>query len=167
MTWYSRVLIVFLLVPLQTLIFEKARIGGVKPDLGLVLAFVWGWMAGGSGGLLYGSALGAMLDLFSVGVPSLNLFLKMTVGLASGILGHTFANMAFWIKPLVLYGFSVLHDLSGSAYLGDVEIILTPQHPILIRALYNSLLGALLLWVWQPDETMGEVRVAIQKDESR
>lgn len=163
MKWYYRVLIVLLLVPMQTLILEMGRVAGVKPDLGLVLAFVWGWIGGRFSGLLYGSALGAMLDLFSVGVPGLNLVLEGVAGLSAGILGHMFVNMAFWIKPVVLCGFSILHDFSGAAWLWGDDMFRVPQHDVFARAIYNSLLGACLLWVWQTDRYMGETRGEIRE----
>ncbi|MDC4224944.1 MAG: hypothetical protein MPW15_12125 [Candidatus Manganitrophus sp.] len=68
--------IFLLLIPVQTLLLEKIQIAGVKPDLALILVYCFSWAKGEIHGLLWGVALGGLIDLFSIGLLGVNFILE-------------------------------------------------------------------------------------------
>lgn len=150
MKWFYRVLVFLLFMPVQTLILENLRVGGIKPDLALILVFVQGWAFGEVNGLFWGLALGGLVDLFSVGVLGVNFVLKAAVGFISGILGKSLLNLSVWINSFFIFVISVLHDALGTFFLHGVngtELKATLGN-IVGRALYNSLFAMIFFFVF-------------------
>ncbi len=120
MKGYAYFLILLVFLPAQTLLLDAMRIGGVKPDLALVLVVLLGLAHGKMSGLLWGGILGGLVDLASIGTPGINLFFKAVAGLWVGILGKTFVEVTFWVKPLLFLAVSLLHDHTGNLMLYDI-----------------------------------------------
>lgn len=150
MKWVYRILIFLIFMPVQTLIMEHLRIGGIKPDLALVLVFVQGWAFGEVNGLFWGLALGSLVDFFSTGVLGVNFILKVSVGFVSGILGKSLLNLAVWINSFFIFFISVLHDIMGEFILHGTSGIELNEAlgSILMRALYNSVLAMIFFIVF-------------------
>jgi len=145
MSWRSRLLILLFFLPAQTLLFEAWRIRGVKPDLALVLVVVFGLTEGPIAGLLWGLALGGMVDLASIGALDANVIFKAVTGLICGITGQVLIDMAFWVKPIFFMLISLLHDHIGNLVLFDVPLAgLALQDPETGRAFYGALMVLLL-----------------------
>ncbi len=150
MKWFYRILIFLIFLPIQTLILENMRIGGIKPDLALVLVFVQGWAFGEVNGLFWGLAMGGLVDLFSVGFLGVNFVLKTAVGFISGILGKSLLNLAVWVNSFFIFIISVLHDVVGTFFLhglhgAEMKAILGNN---VGRALYNSLFAMIFFFVF-------------------
>lgn len=150
MKWFYRLLIFLCFIPVQTLLLENLRIGGVKPDLGLILVFVQGWAFGEVNGLLWGLALGGLLDVFSLGVLGVNFALKAGVGYISGVLGKSLLNLAFWVNSAFIFILSVLHDVAGSLFLNGMGGGVTPLigNETVARACYNSFFAMFFFFVF-------------------
>ena len=150
MKWFYRVLVFLMVMPVQTLLLENLRIGGVKPDLALVLVFVQGWAFGEVNGLFWGLALGGLVDLFSIGILGVNFVLKAAVGFTAGILGKSLLNLALWVNSIFIFVISVLHDLLGTWFLHGMnraefdDVI----GSIVARGLYNSLFAVLFFFIF-------------------
>jgi rod shape-determining protein MreD len=144
-------LIVFFL-PLQTLFFEWGRIGGVKPDLALIITTLFALSAGPVAGLFLGVALGGLNDLASIGTLGTDCLFKGGVGLVCGQGGKILRNRALWVGPVVFLVVSLAHDHIGNFLLYD----LPPtgawlQDEVTRRALYGSLITLLLATVSAPE----------------
>jgi len=143
--WRSRLPLLLLFLPAQTLLFEAWRIGGIKPDLALVLVVAFGLTDGAVAGLLWGLALGGLVDLASIGALDVNVLFKAVAGLVCGIAGQIFIDMAFWVKPIFFILISLLHDHTGNLLLYDTPLArLTLQDPETGRAFYGALVVLLL-----------------------
>lgn len=150
MKWFYRILVFLIFMPVQTLIMENMRIGGIKPDLALVLVFVQGWAFGEVNGLFWGVALGSLVDLFSTGILGVNFVLKVSVGFVSGILGKSLLNLAVWVNSFFIFIISVLHDIVGELILHGVNgaELNDAIGNIMVRALYNSALAMIFFFVF-------------------
>ncbi len=150
MKWLYRFLLFLFLVPAQTLFVEKLSVGGVQPDLALVLVYTLSWSAGEAGGLLWGGALGGVIDFFSIGILSVNFFLKTVVGFASGMLGRSLLTLSLVWNILLFFLISLLHDLIGIFLVGGVEegwsLPATVGGEVVARAVYNTLIASILLF---------------------
>ena len=151
MKWLLRIAIFLFLIPVQTLLLEKIQIGGIKPDLALVWGYCLSWANGEVAGLLWGVALGGLIDLFSIGLLGVNFFLKVTIGFTIGMLGRSFLNLSLLWNVLIFFFVSLLHDFIGTLVIegmregGSFPMI---QPDMFGRALYNSLFAIGLLFLF-------------------
>lgn len=151
MKWFLRIALFLFLIPVQTLLLEKIEIGGVKPDLALVLVYCFSWANGEVHGLLWGMALGGLIDLFSIGLLGVNFLLKVAIGFTIGMLGRSFLNLSLFWNALIFFLISILHDLIGTLVVegtrggGGLWMI---HYDIIGRALYNSLFAIGLLFLF-------------------
>jgi rod shape-determining protein MreD len=149
--WFTRIVIFLFFIPVQTLLLEPLKMGGVKPDLALLLAFMHGWAFGEMNGLFWGLALGGLLDLFSIGFLGINFVLKGIIGLFAGIFGKTLINLPIWGNGLIIFFISYLHDLIGTLLLRGSEengFTMVIMGRIFVRALYNGLLATVLFYAF-------------------
>ncbi len=150
MKWFYRVLVFLLFMPVQTLILENLRVGGIKPDLALILVFVQGWAFGEVNGLFWGFALGGLVDLFSTGILGVNFVLKAGVGFTSGVLGKSLLDLALWVNSIFIFIISVLHDMLGIFFLHGMNAaeLHAGLGSMVARALYNSLFAMIFFFVF-------------------
>lgn len=151
MKWFLRIALFLFLIPVQTLLLEKIRIGGIKPDLALVLVYCLSWADGEVHGLLWGLALGGVIDLFSIGLLGVNFILKTTVGFTIGMLGRSFLNLSLLWNALIFFFISLLHDFIGTLLVEGMReggLFFKVQHDLFGRALYNSLFAIGLLFLF-------------------
>ncbi len=149
--WFTRIAIFLFFIPVQTLLLEPFKMGGIKPDLALLLAFMHGWAFGEMNGLFWGLALGGLLDLFSIGFLGIHFVLKGIIGLFAGIFGKTLINLPIWGNGLIIFILSHLHDLIGTFLLrgsGEDQFTLNIMSRIFVRALYNGLLAIVLFYAF-------------------
>lgn len=151
MKWFFRITIFLLVIPVQTLLLEEIQIAGVKPDLALILVYCFSWAKGEIHGLLWGVALGGLIDLFSVGLLGVNFILKTTIGLTIGMLGRSFLNLSLLWNVLIFFFISILHDFLGTLLVEGMRegsLFLMIQPDMVGRALYNSLFAVGLLFLF-------------------
>jgi rod shape-determining protein MreD len=148
--WLSFALIVGL-VPLQTTVLRFASIGGVRPDLCLVVTCLTALLVGETEGALLGLTLGALQDLLSPGEAWLNMMTKGTIGLLVGIAGRHLASTtptAVFVLVLALSATSGMAflfigwpGLEASELFTAIRVILIPQ------AFYDALIATGLFWL--------------------
>lgn len=151
MKWFLRIALILFLIPVQTLLLEKIQIGGIKPDLALVLVYCLSWANGEVHGLLWGIALGGLIDLFSIGLLGVNFILKTTLGFTIGMLGRSFLNLSLFWNVLIFFFISLLHDFIGTLLVEgprEGSLFLMIQQGIIERAFYNSLFAIGLLFLF-------------------
>ncbi len=151
MKWFLRIALFLFLIPVQTLLLEKIQVAGIKPDLALVLVYCLSWANGEVHGLLWGVALGGLIDLFSVGLLGVNFILKTTIGFTIGMLGRSFLNLSLLWNVLIFFFISLLHDFIGSLLVEGMReggLFLLLQQEMIGRALYNSLFAMGLLFLF-------------------
>lgn len=151
MKWFLRIALFLFLIPIQTLLLEKIQVGGVKPDLALVLVYCFSWANGEVHGLLWGVALGGLIDLFSIGLLGVNFILKTTIGFTIGMLGRSFLNLSLLWNACIFFFISLLHDFIGTLLVEGMReggLFLLVQHEMIGRALYNSLFAIGLLFLF-------------------
>jgi rod shape-determining protein MreD len=125
-------------VPIQTLLLEGVKIGGVKPDLGLVLAYLIGLGWGRNRGLFWGLLLGGFQDFFSMGVVGPHFFFKGLIGFGTGLLETFFLYFSLQAHAIVVFLISLLHDLMGEIlFHGANGSLMGVSYAMLGRGLYN------------------------------
>ncbi len=146
MKWFSRILVFLLVVPAQTILFEKMNVFGVKPDIALVIIIFHAWILGMKPGIYWGLALGGLIDLFTVGVLGVGLILKGTVGFVTGILGESFLHLSLQAYIFIFFMVSFIHDIAGFLFLHGFKRGGFPSIFIgetFIRALYDALIAVI------------------------
>ena len=122
------------------------RIGGVAPDVPLILTVLLGLNRGPEVGCLSGFAVGLLQDVAAGGFVGAQALTKALVGFAAGLIGERLwvSNPLVQVPGLVLLtlaeGFGrywLLQLLHFPAAFGDVML-----HVVLPQALYNGFLGA-------------------------
>ncbi len=136
-------------VPIQTLLLETVKIGGVKPDLGLVLAYLIGLGWGRNQGLFWGLLLGGFQDFFSIGFVGPHLILKGLIGFGTGLLETFFLYFSLQAHAIVIFLISLVHDLLGEIlFHGANGSLMGISYAMLGRAFYNcSIVMAILFLV--------------------
>ena len=99
MTTRLRVLLViFVVLVLQTTVLSRLRVGGVVPDVMLLLAVCAGITGGAERGALVGFFSGMAIDLFLEGTPQgLSALVFSVVGYAVGLMTTATVRAAWWI----------------------------------------------------------------------
>jgi hypothetical protein len=138
------------LVPAQTTLLPHLAIGGIKPDLGLVVAALIGVFAGELDGLLVGLAIGWVLNLYSAGDLWLNLVTTGCAGLCAGLLARHVAE----VTPTVLaVGLLLLSLGGGLVAVGSMKHTTVSdawwmvQFIVIPQAAFDAAIGAGVLWV--------------------
>lgn len=132
---------------LELTIIPYLQIGGVQPDLVLVLAVAWTLVAGLEGGLVWAFVGGLMLDVLAARpLGSTPFVLLVCVGLAAA--GARFLEPARWAGPALatfVLGIvaAILFLVVYSAIRGPIPIGDLPG-TVLPRALYDAVLGTLV-----------------------
>jgi len=136
-------------IPVQTLLLETIKIGGVKPDIGLVLAYLIGLGWGRNRGLLFGFLLGGFQDFFSTGLVGPHFLFKGLIGFGTGLLETFFLYFSLQAHAVVSFIISLLHDLMGEIlFHGAGGSLVGVSYAMLGRALYNcSIVMAVLFLV--------------------
>lgn len=130
----------------QTSLAPALRIGGVAPDIPLILAVLLGLRRGPDVGCLSGFAVGLLQDVAAGGLVGAQALTKALVGFAAGL-----ASERLWVSsPMVqvpglvfltfaegLTRYWLLQLFHFPAPFGDVMV-----HVVLPQALYNGFLGA-------------------------
>ncbi len=138
------------LLVLQTTLFEPLRLGGVMPDLVLILVYLAGFPLGPARGAAVGAASGLWMDLLSAGPPGLNVATKAVAGVMAGLAGRAVLTGTVSRHVLTLGLISLVQG--GVTYslvwmLGESP----PWWPtagflILPEAVYTGLAGGGVLW---------------------
>lgn len=132
---------VLLLIPVQTLFFEKIGIGGIRPDFSLILVLPLAWHWGQIRGLLWGLLIGGVLDVYAMGILGINFVFKGLLGLLSGFFGKVFLQLTFRAYCLLFFLILFFHDFSALLFLNGFhleETISLSIGKMLVQTLYNT-----------------------------
>ena len=137
-------LLVFL-VPLQITLVEYISLGGVKPDLCLVVTCLVGFLAGPTRGFGVGVGLGFIQDTFSAGWVGLNLITKGLVGIVAGTAAKTLSNttsQAIFLPTLVLsFVCGLVSLISARPQVNWMLLIHEFQSLLLPQALFDAVMA--------------------------
>jgi len=139
-------LVVFGFVVLQETVMLDLRIGGVHPDVMVLLPIVAGIIGGPSRGATIGFGTGLVSDLFLPTPFGLSALVGCLLGFAVGLATVALDRTAWWLAPVTALGGSALYELTYGA-LGSV--LGQPQmlHVALVRiVVVVSVTNAVLAW---------------------
>jgi rod shape-determining protein MreD len=134
----------------QTSVVPTLAVGGVAPDLPLILTMLLAFRYGPERGCLAGFAAGLLQDWSGGGLVGIQALTKALAGFSMGCLVGR-----FWVaSPLVqVPGLVVLSLLEGVGRYALLSFFHYPAvfgelmlHVVAPQALYNGLAGALALW---------------------
>ncbi|MEK7702967.1 MAG: hypothetical protein AAB317_03290 [Nitrospirota bacterium] len=135
-------------VPIQTLLLEAIKIGGVKPDLGLILAYLIGLGWGKNQGLFWGLLLGGFQDLFSIGSLGPYLLSNGLIGFGAGLLETFFVYFSLHIHAIIVFVISILRDLAGELFFHPMDSEYAwVSYAMLGRGLYNCMIVMAILFL--------------------
>jgi len=146
--------ILIFFIPIQSFLLEGIRIGNVKPDLGLILAYGIGFTWGGGRGLFFGLVFGGLQDFFSLGRLGLHCALKGLVGFGTGLLEVVVVHFPLQTHFFFMFIISMLHDILGEFFLHGMEYNFVSELFYLVgRSLYNAALTIVLLMILSKQAT--------------
>jgi rod shape-determining protein MreD len=112
-------LVVFGFVVVQETLMLDLRIGGVHPDIMVLLPIVAGIIGGPSRGATIGFGTGLVSDLFLPTPFGLSALVGCLVGFAVGLATVALDRTAWWLAPAVALAGSAVYELAYGA-LGSV-----------------------------------------------
>lgn len=147
-------LVVLLFVAVQQTLMLDLRVGGVHPDIMVLLPIVAGIIAGPARGGTMGFATGLVSDLFLPTPFGLSALVGTMIGFAVGVVTLAVDRTARWLPPVVALGASALYEviypLLGSV-LGQPQMVHTDLlRIVLVVSITNAVLAlpALRLVQW-------------------
>ena len=105
-------LVVFLFVVVQETVMLDLRVGGVHPDIMLLLPIVAGIVGGPSRGASVGFATGLAADLFLPTPFGLSALVGCLVGFGVGLAAIAFDRSAWWVALVAALGASALYEVT-------------------------------------------------------
>lgn len=149
------VLLIIICFLLQTTVFQWIDLGGIVPNLMIILTASFGFMRGERTGLLFGFFCGLIIDIFFANVLGLNAMIYMYIGYTNGKFNRVFFPEEIKL-PLFLillsdlaYGllyYFVLFLMRGRFQLGYYFIhIILPE--MVYTIFITLLLYPLILWL--------------------
>ncbi len=141
--------ILVLIIPFQASLLEPLSVGGIKPDLALVLLYIIGLLTSPLEATLAGIALGLMQDIGSASLIGFSGMTRGLEGLAAGLLGSRVLDISSPVIVLFLAVFSIAEGLFIAFFLqityGDVPFLSLMGGRVLPQTLYTSMLGIFLM----------------------
>jgi rod shape-determining protein MreD len=111
--------LVFLFLTVQLTLMLDLRVGGIHPDIMVVLPVVAGIVGGPSRGASVGFGTGLVADLFLPTPFGLSALCGCLVGFGVGVATLALDRSALWLPPLAALGASALYEVMY-AVLGSV-----------------------------------------------
>lgn len=108
-------LVIFLFVVVQETVMLDLRIGGVHPDIMLLLPIVAGVVGGPSRGAGIGFAAGLVSDLFLPTPFGLSALVGCLIGFGVGMATIALDRSAWWLAPVAALGASALYEVAYGA----------------------------------------------------
>jgi rod shape-determining protein MreD len=112
-------LVVFIFLVVQETVMLDLRIGGIHPDIMVLLPIVAGIIGGPSRGAGIGFSTGLVSDLFLPTPFGLSALVGCLVGFGVGLATIALDRSAWWLAPLAALGGSALYEVTYGA-LGSV-----------------------------------------------
>lgn len=155
-------LVVFGFVVVQETVMLDIRIGGVHPDILVLLPIVAGIIGGPGRGATIGFGTGLVADLFLPTPFGLSALVGCLLGFAVGLATVALDRTAWWLAPVAALGGSALYEVTYGA-LGSV--LGQPQmlHVALARiVVVVSVTNAVLAWPAMKVMTWGMARASME-----
>ena len=161
--------ILLLIIPVQAVLLEPLSLGGIKPDLALVLVYIIGLLTGPTEAALAGMAIGLVQDIGSASFIGFSGLTRGLIGFSAGLLGRRVLDLASRSNSIFVAAFSLLEGIFIAFFLqmfyGSVPVVSLMAGRILPRALYTGVLGAVLLKLIVRKDVMSVlVRRDVQKE---
>jgi len=104
-------LVVFLFVLVQETLMLDIRVGGVHPDIMVVLPIVAGIVGGPGRGASMGFGTGLVADLFLPTPFGLSALVGSLIGFGVGVTTLALDRSALWLPPVAALGASALYEV--------------------------------------------------------
>ena len=162
-------IILLLIIPVQASLIDSLSLGGIKPDLALVLLYIIGLLTGPAEAALAGIAIGLVQDIGSASFIGFSGLTRGLIGFSAGLLGRRVLDLASRSNSIFVAAFSLLEGIFIAFFLqmfyGSVPVVSLMAGRILPRALYTGVLGAVLLKLIVRKDVMSVlVRRDVQKE---
>lgn len=134
--------LVLLLSVLQTTVLGVIEIFGVIPNLLVVSVICYALMRGDFEGVIFGTAVGFVLDILSGRMVGINMILCSLVGLLCACLYDTLFNNNSFVASVFVLWISLIYELLIYVFYflfwGDTNIAFALLHKVLPCAVYNA-----------------------------
>jgi rod shape-determining protein MreD len=155
-------LVVLLFVVVQETVMLDIRIGGVHPDIMVLLPIVAGLVGGPSRGATIGFSTGLVSDLFLPTPFGLSALVGCLLGFGTGLATQALDRTAGWLAPVAALGGSALYELTyGSlgSVLGQPQMLhVALARIVVVVSVTNAVLAipAVRLMSWGLDRASTE-----------
>jgi rod shape-determining protein MreD len=147
-------LVVALFVTVQQTVMLDLRLGGVHPDIMVLLPIVAGLVGGPGSGASMGFGAGLVADLFLPTPFGLSALVGCLIGFTVGVTTLALDRTAWWLPPVVGFGASALYEVIYAvlgSVLGQPQMIhVDLTRVVLVVSVVNAVLAlpALRLVGW-------------------
>lgn len=138
------------LIPIQSVLLPHVAVGGVMPDLGLIVVCVAGFWGGELEGLLVGLAVGWIMGLFSAIDLIVGISTKGLVGYLAGVVGRHVVYMTPVMLVLGLFAASCVSSLLTALMLALNEqqnVWWALKTIVLPQAVFDGVVGGVFYWL--------------------
>lgn len=140
------ILVIIVIVPFQATLGSRMDILGVKPDMGLIVVYIIGFLYGEMDGLIMGILIGLVMDSFAPNLLGINLLTKSLTGFMAGYLGKVILNPL--INPGIIMvlsvGCGVLTLLVLEMSTGRVTVLDAITRIVVPQAIYDTIIGFIM-----------------------
>ena len=155
-------LVVLLFVVVQETVMLDLRIGGVHPDIMVLLPIVAGLIGGPSRGATIGFGTGLVSDLFLPTPFGLSALVGCLVGFGTGLATQALDRTAGWLAPVAALAGSALYEVTYGALgsvLGQPQMLhVALARIVVVVSVTNAVLAlpAVRLMSWAMDRSSTE-----------
>jgi rod shape-determining protein MreD len=142
-------LLIFTTMFVQTTVFDPLTLGGIKPDLALIVVIYFALLHSTSAAVGTGLVMGLLQDILSGGLMGVNLLTKSLAGYLFGLIGRQVV-VANLVNQAVLVFLASLLDGGLTFFILKITQLTTPGRGvwvglILPQAAYNGLICLILI----------------------
>jgi rod shape-determining protein MreD len=146
---YAYLLILLLIVPVQAALLNPLSLGGIKPDLSLVLIYIIGLLTGPLEASLAGITVGLVQDMGTASLIGMHGFTRGLIGLGAGFVGRGVLNIASGSNIFFVAGFSLVEGIVILIFIQffyeTVPFFNLLMRQLIPQAIYTGLLSIVLL----------------------
>lgn len=146
---FAYLLILLFIIPVQAALLNPLSLGGIKPDLSLVLIYSIGLLTGPIEASLAGIAIGLLQDIGAASLIGMHGFTRGLIGLGAGFVGRGVLNVASGSNFFFLAGFTLIEGIVITFFIHffyeTVPFFSLLMRQLIPQAIYTGLLGVVLL----------------------
>ncbi|MFC1542087.1 rod shape-determining protein MreD [Candidatus Latescibacterota bacterium] len=148
---FRNILLIALAMLLQSTLFGRFVIMGVKPDLAILVLIFFVSESGPVGSIVYGFIIGFIQDVYSPEFLGMNAFTMSLIGYSLGLSKDRLTVENYSVKAIVTFIICIVHDIIFLSFYTQLDTSILFK--LLLResipgAVYTSVLLVITVFIW-------------------